>query len=257
MIIDILNLIGRSVMLACSVAGKFFVFFITTIKTLFSTKPKFSKILRQMESIGVDSLTIVMLTGTFAGAVLAFQSYIGFKRFGAVDFIGPLVALSLTRELGPVLTGLMVTGRAGSAMTAEIGTMNITEQIDALRTLCLNVYQYLIVPRMLASTIILPFLSLFTSILGIIGGYFISVYVLNLNGEQYLAGIRRYLEFSDIFNGLVKSCIFGLLLSWVGAYKGFYARGGARGVGKATTECVVVASILILAANYFLTSLLF
>lgn len=257
MVIEFLNVIGRAFIHGCEIAGNFLLFFVHAITTLFTTKPKVSKILRQMENVGVDSLTIVMLTGTFAGAVLAFQSYIGFKRFGAIEFLGPVVALSLTRELGPVLTGLMVTGRAGSAMTAEIGTMNITEQIDALRTLCINVHQYLIVPRMLASTIILPFLSLFSSILGIAGGYFIAVYVLNLNGEQYLAGIRRYLEFTDIFNGLLKSCVFGLLLSWVGAYKGFYARGGARGVGKATTESVVVASILILAANYFLTSMLF
>lgn len=257
MITQFLNVVGKLLIKSCEVAGNFALFLVNAVKTLISTKPKLSKLLRQMESIGVDSLTIVMLTGAFAGAVLAFQSYIGLKRFGTVEFIGPLVALSLTRELGPVLTGLMVTGRAGSAMTAEIGTMNITEQLDALRTLCINVYQYLIVPRMLASTLILPFLSLFTSFVGIIGGYVISVYVLNLNGEQYVSGIKRYLELSDITNGLIKSCFFGLILSWVGSYKGFYARGGARGVGQATTQSVVVASILILIANYFLTALLF
>lgn len=210
-----------------------------------------------MEHIGVDSLAIVMLTGLSSGAVLAFQSYIGFKRFGAEEFIGPVVALSLTRELGPVLTGLMVTGRAGSAMTAEIGTMRITEQIDALQTLRLNVFQYLITPRLVATTIILPFLALFTMIIGVIGGYIIATMVLGLNGVQFIKGIQRYVELSDVTKGLFKSAVFGLILSWVGSYKGYIAHGGARGVGIATTQSVVIGSIMILIANYFLTAILF
>ncbi len=210
-----------------------------------------------MEHIGVGSLSIILLTGAFSGAVLALQSYIGFKRFGAEDFIGPVVALSLTRELGPVLTGLMVTGRAGSSIAAELGTMQITEQIDALKTLTININQYLMVPRILASTLILPLLALFSMIFGILGGYIISVYALGLNGEQFITQIQTFVELKDIVGGLIKSSVFGLILSWVGCYKGYYTTGGAKGVGIATTESVVLSSILILISNYFLAALLF
>ena len=210
-----------------------------------------------MKHIGVDSFVIIFLTGAFSGAVLALQSYIGFKRFGAEEFIGPVVALSLIREMGPVLTGLMVTGRAGSSIAAELGTMQITEQVDALKTLCINVKQYLIVPRILGGTLILPFLTAFSMIFGIVGGYIISVYVLGLNGEQYISGIRTFVEFSDITGGLIKSSVFGLILTWVGCYKGYHTHGGAKGVGISTTESVVVSSILILISNYFLAALLF
>ncbi|MGB8467689.1 MAG: ABC transporter permease [Candidatus Babeliales bacterium] len=252
-----LDTMGRVVLDRCNAVGQFVLFLATVLQISVSTRPKFNKILYQMDRIGVGSCLIVVLTGTFAGAVLAFQSYIGFKRFGSEDLIGPLVALSMTRELGPVLTGLMVTGRAGSAIAAEIGTMQITEQIDALRTLSIDIWQYLMVPRMFASVFILPFLTIFTMICGIIGGYIIAVYALHLNGEQYLQGIARYLEFSDIKNGLIKSAVFGLILSWVGCYKGYRTQGGARGVGIATTQAVVISSVIILIANYFLTALLF
>ena len=158
--------------------------------------------------------------------------------------------------MGPVLTGLMVTGRAGSAITAEIGTMQITEQIDALRTLRISVFQYLVVPRIFAGTFILPFLTIFAMIFGIVGGYVVCVYVLELSPEDYRNSIRTYVELSDIRGGLIKSSVFGLILSWVGTYKGYYTRGGAQGVGIATTQSVVTSSIMILTANYFLTKLL-
>lgn len=257
MIIAFVDFIGTKAIAVCNVVGIFTLFFLQAAAILFSTKLQLRKVFTQMEHIGVNSLLISMLTGIFGGAVLAFQSYIGFKRFGGEEFIGPVVALSMIRELGPVLTGLMVTGRAGSAMTAEIGTMRITEQIDALRTLRINVFQYLIVPRIVASTIILPFLTIFTMILGIIGGYFIATIVLELNGEEFISGIRKYVELSDITNGLIKSGFFGLILSWVGSYKGFYAGGGSQGVGIATTKSVVISSVMILIANYFLTAILF
>lgn len=257
MIIAFIDFVGTKAIAACDVIGSFVLFFFKTVTTLLSTRLGVHKLFTQMEHIGVNSLLISMLTGVFSGAVLAFQSYIGFKRFGGEEFIGPVVALSITRELGPVLTGLMVTGRAGSAMTAEIGTMRITEQIDALRTLRINVFQYLIVPRVLAGTIILPFLTLFTMLLGIMGGYCIATFVLELNGQEFITGIQKYLELSDVTNGLVKSSVFGLILSTVGSYKGFYAHGGAQGVGIATTESVVASSVMILIANYFLTAILF
>jgi len=257
MILQFINYIGSLTLHICHLFGNFTLFLLKTVKTTVSTRLKIKKLLTQMEHIGVNSLIIVILTGAFAGAVLALQSYIGLKRFGSLEFIGPLVALSMTRELGPVLTGLMVTGRAGSAIAAEIGSMRITEQIDALRTLCINVNQYLIVPRILAGTIILPFLALFTMGFGIIGGYVIAVYVLHLNGVEYISNVRKYVELSDITNGLIKSAVFGLILTWVGTYKGYYTWGGAKGVGIATTQSVVISSIMILIANYFLTALLF
>jgi len=209
-----------------------------------------------MFRIGVESSTIAILTGSFAGMVFALQIYVGFERVGGVQFIGAIVAQAMVRELGPVLTGLMVTGRAGSAITAEIGTMCITEQIDALKTLRINIYQYLVVPRLIAGTIILPFLTTFAMICGIIGGYLVCTYVLELSPEDYINSIKEYVEWADIRGGLIKSAAFGFILTWVGTYKGFYTRGGARGVGNATTQSVVTSSILILMANYFLTKML-
>lgn len=251
------TIVGRSALALCEKIGLFGLFLLRTVQTLFSTRLKVHAFFAQMERIGVGSAVIVILTGSFAGAVLAFQSYIGFKRFGGEDLLGPLIALSMARELGPVLTGLMVAGRAGSAIAAEIGTMQITEQIDALKTLSINIWRYLMVPRVLAGTVVLPFLTLFTVMCGIVGGYVIAVYVLHLNGEIYLQGIRRYLELDDITNGLIKAAAFGLILTWVGCFKGFYTTGGARGVGISTTQAVVISSVLILVANYFLTALLF
>lgn len=256
MFIKLVNFIGSSTLAISEGLGSFTLFFGKALKTIFTTKPKFSKLFTQMERIGVDSLAIVILTGSFTGMVFALQSYIGFQRVGGEQFIGSVVALGMIRELGPVMTGLMVTGRAGSAIAAELGTMRITEQIDALRTLCIDSFQYLVVPRILGATIILPFLTLFSMLCGIIGGYVVCVYVLSLSPEDYINGIKSYVELSDIRGGLIKSAIFGLILSWVGTYKGFYTWGGARGVGIATTQSVVTGSILILVSDYFLTKLL-
>src|SRR5581483_3301193 len=199
---------------------------------------------------------IVVLTGSFTGMVFALQSYIGFQRVGGEQFIGAVVALGMIRELGPVLTGLMVTGRACSAIAAEIGTMQITEQIDALKTLRVNPFQYLVVPRILGGTIIMPFLTLFSMIFGIVGGYFICTYVLELSPEDYINSIKSYVELADITGGLKKATAFGLILSWVGCYKGYTTSGGARGVGISTTQSVVQSSIMILISNYFLTKML-
>ncbi len=256
MILSIIQLVGREAIKVCNTFGSFSLFFLDVLKTLFTSIPSVKKLLAQMKSIGVDSLTIILLTGASSGAVLALQTYFGFRKFGAEEFIGPIVAFSLTRELGPVLTGLMVAGRAGSAIAAELGTMQITEQIDALKTLSIDVNKYLMIPRILGGTIILPFLAVFSMICGIAGGYLICVYHLHLNGEQYLSGIRIYLELSDITGGLIKASVFGFILSIIGCYKGFSTNGGAKGVGISTTQSVVTSSILILIANYFLTAFL-
>jgi phospholipid/cholesterol/gamma-HCH transport system permease protein len=255
-ITQFLDYLGLTFLDICEALGDFALFLLKSIKTIFTTRPKIDKAFFQMNRIGVESFNIAVLTGTFTGMVFALQSYIGFQRVGGEQFIGAVVALGMIRELGPVLTGLMVTGRAGSAIAAEIGTMEITEQVDALKTLRINVFQYLIVPRMVAGTIILPFLTLFAMIFGIIGGYIVCVYILQLSPEDYQASIRNYVEMHDVVGGLIKASVFGFVLATVGCYKGYYTHGGAQGVGISTTKSVVTSSVLILISNYFLTKLL-
>jgi phospholipid/cholesterol/gamma-HCH transport system permease protein len=214
-------------------------------------------IFRQMEAIGVYSVPVVLITAISTGMVLALQSHTGFKRFEAESLVGTVVALSMTRELGPVLTGLIVAGRAGAAMAAELGTMRVTEQIDALSTMAANPVKYLIVPRFLAGMIMLPVLTVFADVIGIAGGYFVSVQVLDVNPVVYLRRTYDYLEFEDIYGGLLKAMVFGILIAVVSCYKGFNAEGGAEGVGKATTGAVVISSMLILISDYFMTAMLF
>jgi phospholipid/cholesterol/gamma-HCH transport system permease protein len=256
MILRFVDLIGAYTIKLCTLLGVFTLFLWRAFMAILTKRPQFHKFFFQANKIGVDSIIIVVLTGTFSGMVFALQSYIGFQRVGGEQFIGAVVALGLIRELGPVLTGLMVTGRAGSAIAAEIGTMRITEQIDALVTLRIDTFQYLVVPRILAGITMVPILAALAMFFGIAGGYGICVYVLNLSPEDYMTSIRTYVELSDIRGGLIKSSVFGLILTWVGTYKGFYTQGGARGVGEATTQSVVLASIMILIANYFLTKML-
>jgi phospholipid/cholesterol/gamma-HCH transport system permease protein len=255
-ILALVDTLGKRAIGLCDSIGAFVLFFIKFLRTLFSTRLLMSKLFFQMNQIGVDSFNIVVLTGTFTGMVFALQSYIGFQRVGGEQFIGAVVALGLVRELGPVLSGLMVAGRAGSAVTAELGTMRITEQIDALTTLRINPFQYLIVPRILGGFVIMPFLTIFSMIFGIVGGYVICVHVLGLSPEDYVNSIKNYVELHDITTGLKKSAVFGLILSWVGCYKGYNTSGGARGVGISTTQSVVTSSIMILISNYFLTKML-
>ncbi len=256
MVVDFVNLIGSTVISFSSSIGVFVLFLTKAIRALLTNRLSFKKLISYMYSIGVESINIVVLTGTSTGMVFALQTYIGFQRVGGEQFLGAVVALGMIRELGPVLTGLMITGRAGSAIAAEIGTMNITEQLDALRTLQINIYQYLVVPRIIGSIIILPCMAIIAMMCGIVGGYIIAVHVLGLSPEDYTTSIRNFVELSDIKGGLIKSSVFGLILSWVGTYKGYYTKGGARGVGIATTQSVVLSSSLILISNYFLTKLL-
>ena len=255
--LNLVSVIGAKTLSYCSAIGRFSLFTGQFFRALFTKKLKVSKLFHQIERIGVNSLLISSITGFFAGAVLALQSYKGFHMFGGEDLIGPVVSLTMTRELGPVLTGLMVAGRCGSAIAAELGTMRITEQIDALKTLCINSYQYLIIPRILAATFILPLLTLFAMAFGIFGGWVIFVWVLGFNGEEYLTGIHEFVEMKDVVGGMIKASVFGFILSSVGSYKGFFTRGGAKGVGLATTESVVVSSIIIIISNYFLAVIIF
>lgn len=218
---------------------------------------RLGNVLRQMEAIGVNSLPVVLITSLFTGATLALQSMTGFARFNAEELVGTVVALAMTRELGPVLTAVFVAGRVGSGMAAELGTMRVTEQIDALQTMAVSPVHYLVVPRLWGGVLMLPVLTVMADFMGILGGYFVSVVLLGNNSHIYVRRTVDYLELSDIYTGLVKAAVFGTIVALIGCYQGFYASGGAEGVGKATTRAVVVASMMILLANYILTTIFF
>jgi len=214
-------------------------------------------VLRQILDIGYFSLPVVGLTAVFTGMVLALQSYTGFSRFEAEGAIASIVVLSVTRELGPVLAGLMVAGRVGAAIAAEIGTMRVTEQIDALTTLSTNPFKYLVAPRLIAATVTLPILVLVADIIGVMGGYVVSIHKLGFNPTSYLANTFDILEVMDVVSGLVKAAVFGFLIALMGCYHGYHSKRGAQGVGQATTYAVVSGSILILTFNYIVTEMFF
>lgn len=257
MLVNFLEIVGKKTVEACDIFGDIGLFVYETLDSMLGSRIKFRKVFYQMNYIGVNSIGVVMLVGMTIGAAIALQSYIGLERFGATQFIGPIVYIGMTREFGPVFTAIMVIGRAGSAMTSEIGTMRITEQIDALQTLCIDTKQYLVVPRLIAGTFILPFLSIFCTMFGIMAGYVVSVYVLGINSEIYYQAIIENVEISDIINGLIKAIVFGFLLTVITTYKGFYAKGGAQGVGIAITQSVVYSILTIVVADYILTALMF
>ncbi|MDE0202111.1 MAG: ABC transporter permease [Rhodospirillaceae bacterium] len=252
-----LQAIGHGVLALFGAIGRLSLFALEA--TSHCARPPFYPrlLLRQMVEIGFYSLPVVGLTGLFAGMVLALQSYTGFSRFSAESTIPTVVVLSITRELGPVLAGLMVAGRVGAAMAAEIGTMRVTEQIDALTTLSTNPHKYLIVPRLLAGLLMLPFLVLVTDIIGVGGGYLVSVFKLGFNPDAYINNTLEYLEVMDVASGLVKAAVFGYLIALMGCYHGFHSKGGAQGVGKATTNAVVTGAILVLIFNYIITEAFF
>lgn len=212
---------------------------------------------RALMEIGYYSLPVVALTAVFTGMVLALQSYVGFSRFDSSSVIASVVVLSLTRELGPVLAGLMVAGRAGSAIAAEMGTMRVTDQIDALTTLATDPIRYLVTPRLLAGVIALPLLVVIADILGVAGGFLVSTIRLGFEPNAYLRNTLTYLHADDVVSGLVKAAVFGFIIALMGCFHGYRSRGGAQGVGGATTAAVVSASILILALDYLLTQAFF
>ena len=213
--------------------------------------------LRQFLDIGYYSLPVVGLTAIFTGMVLALQSYTGFQRFEAESAIATIVVLSIVRELGPVLAGLMVAGRVGAAMAAELGTMRVTEQIDALTTLSTDPYRFLIMPRLVGGLLMLPLLVIVANCIGVMGGYLVATMKLGFGSVEYLNNTFRYLETGDIVSGLTKAAVFGFIVALMGCYHGFNSERGAQGVGVATTRAVVTASILILTANYFVTEIFF
>ncbi|MFH1148170.1 MAG: ABC transporter permease [Pseudomonadota bacterium] len=249
--------IGRRTIGGLYQMGGMTIMLVNALSWAFIPPLRIRNILKQMEFIGVKSVFIVILTGAFTGGVLALQSYYAFRKFGGESLLGATVALSMTRELGPVLTALMITARAGSSMAAELSAMRVTEQIDALAVMAINPVKYLIVPRILAGIIVVPILTVMDDFVGIVGGYLVGVRLLGINEGVFINKMVELVELSDIFNGLFKSLCFGIILTLIGCYKGYNASGGAEGVGRATTEAVVIASVSILVGDYILTSLLF
>ncbi|MCD6328413.1 ABC transporter permease [bacterium] len=217
----------------------------------------FRNLLKQMEFIGVKSAIMVMLTGGFTGMVLALQTHHGLKPVGAGAYIGIVVTLGMFRELGPVLTSMMVAARAGSSMAAELASMRVTEQIDALHTLAVEPIQYLIVPRIWAGIIMVPILTGIANFFGILGGYAVSVYLLRVNPVLFTRNAILFSDVDDLFNGLIKAAVFGLILTLISCFTGYYAKGGAEGVGRATTTAVVSTTMLIIASDYFMTAIMF
>jgi phospholipid/cholesterol/gamma-HCH transport system permease protein len=237
--------------------GRFFMLLWRTLT--WTVRPPYDvrELIRQMVRVGVDSTPVVLLTATFTGAVMALQTFSTLKRVNAEGYVGTLVALSMVRELGCVLGALVLAGRSGSAMGAELGTMRVTEQIDALEVLATDPVHYLVVPRVWATTIMLPLLVGLADIVGIVGGYIVAVVLLGANPVSYVENTFRFMDVGDVSSGLIKAAVFGLLIAVIGCQQGYYARGGAEGVGRATTRSVVLASMAILISDFFLTKILF
>ena len=249
--------VGAAFLTFLAATGRLVLFAGMSLATAFTPPFYPGVLLRQMVSIGYFSLPVVGLTAVFTGMVLALQSYTGFSRFSAEGAVATVVVLSVTRELGPVISALMVAGRVGAAIAAEIGTMRVTDQIDALTTLSTDPLRYLVLPRLLAGVITLPMLVLVADIIGVFGGYLVGVYKLGFNPQAYLNGTWQHLETMDLVSGLVKAAVFGFIIALMGCYQGYHSRGGAQGVGQATTYAVVSASILILLVDYLITAAFF
>ncbi|MBI2179180.1 MAG: ABC transporter permease [Candidatus Tectomicrobia bacterium] len=244
--------LGRQALDFTAEAGRMGIFLAASVGWLLLPPYRFSLLLRQMLFVGAGSLSIVLLTGLFTGMVLALQGFYTLQKFGSEGLLGPAVALSLVRELGPVLTALVVAGRAGSAMAAEIGIMVITEQVDALQSMAVNP-----IHRLLAGVLAFPLLGSLFNVVGIFGGYLVGVQLLGLSAGTYFGEMEAKMDLADIVGGAEKSLVFGLLVTWICCYKGYTCGHGAEGVGRATTSAVVLSSVMILVGDYFLTSVLF
>jgi phospholipid/cholesterol/gamma-HCH transport system permease protein len=236
--------------------GEIILFFFATVRQGIKPPYRVRLIFQQLEFVGVGSLFIILLTGIFTGAVFTLQSVSAFAKFSAQSLVGATVTLALTRELAPVLTSLMVTGRVGSAMATELGTMRVTEQIDAMEVMAIDPVSYLVVPRVIAGAVMVPVLTMIFDFVGVVGSYLVGVLYNGIDEGAFLSRIQRWLEPADIFQGLIKAFVYGIVITLVGCYKGFNAGGGARGVGQATTDAVVIGSISIFILNYFLTAIM-
>ena len=249
--------LGRAVLGALQGVGAVVLFALEGVSHLFRP-PFYGRLfLRQVVEIGYFSLPVVALTAFFTGMVLALQTYTGFARFNAEGAVANVVVLSITRELGPVIAGLMVAGRIGAAFAAEIGTMRVTDQVDALTTLSTNPMKYLVAPRLLAGTVALPFLVIIADTLGVMGGWLIGTAKLGFSSAGYLRATLDFMQTMDVVSGLVKASVFGFVIALMGCWCGYNSRGGAQGVGAAATSAVVISSILILALDYIITEMFF
>lgn len=254
-IVESISNFGRTVLKGISDFGAYWVFFANIVYQAITPPYRFGLIVKQIYQIGAQSFAVVALVGGFTGAVLAVQGEYTLSQFGATAYIGSATALSLIRELGPVLTALMVNGRAGSAITAELGIMKISEQVDALRSMAVNPISYLMVPRLIAGVISVPLLTAIFITVGIAGGYFVSVGTLGISSGTFVSQMVQSVHLDDIVSGFVKSIFFGLCVSWIACYKGWTCGYGAVGVNRATTSSVVTSSVVILVLDYFLTSI--
>ncbi|MBU6299399.1 MAG: ABC transporter permease [Alphaproteobacteria bacterium] len=254
---NIFRAVGRVTLAFLREIGRLAVFTADAVSSIVRPPIYWMLLLKQIMRIGYFSLPVVGLTAFFTGGALALQIYIGGNRYGAESFVPQIVVLGITRELGPVIAGLMVAGRVAAAIAAELGTMRVTEQIDALTTLSTNPIKYLVVPRLLAAVISMPFLVAIGDSIGVFGGYVVATQSLGFTGSIYLKNTIDFMTFHDVMSGIYKAVVFGFIIALMGCYNGFHSKGGAQGVGTATTNAVVSASILILAANYILTNLLF
>ncbi|MDR1498869.1 MAG: ABC transporter permease [Rickettsiales bacterium] len=237
--------------------GKFVIFIFRSLKSIFSKRWYFRNVMEQFMDIGFYSLPVVAATAVFTGGVMALQTYAGCNRFGAESTVPTIVVLAITRELAPILVALMVAGRVSTSIAAQLGTMRVTEQIDALYTLSTSPYEYLILPRILAATVSMPILVLIADIIGIFGGTMASVLSLKFDLVVYLNNTVNFLKVEDVCSGLIKSVVFGFIIAICGCYHGFYSEGGSEGVGRATINAIVTASIAILLSNYLMTELFF
>ena len=254
---NFLRTLGKPLVKFIISLGDLVLFILKTVHHALTPPFYFKNFIKQIMDIGFYSLPVVGLTTIFAGMVIAMQSYSGFGGMGAESMVADVVLISVTRELAPVLSALMVAGRIGAAMAAEIGTMKVTEQIDALVTLSTNPFKYLFAPRLWAGFVILPFLVLFGDVIGIFGGYIIAVYKLGFNPANYVNATLDFLQMLDIETGVAKAAVFGFIIALMGCYNGYKSKGGAQGVGEATTNAVVSSSILILIFNYLITEIFF
>ncbi|WP_158918515.1 ABC transporter permease [Caulobacter sp. S45] len=246
--------IGASTLDLLQSAGRLAIFAVQGVAAMFAPPFFGRQLFRQFYSIGFYSLPVVGLTAVFTGAALALNIYTGGARFNAEQIMPQIVALGITRELGPVLAALMLAGRVSAAIAAEIGAMRATEQIDALQTLSTDPYRYLIAPRLTAGIVTMPLLTLAGDIIGVAGGWLVAVATLRFNSDLYIRNTWSFLQSWDVISGLIKGCVFGFIIALMGCYHGFNSSGGARGVGRSTTNAVVSAAILVFACDYVLTS---
>jgi phospholipid/cholesterol/gamma-HCH transport system permease protein len=256
MINAFLENIGRKVMAALENCGRIVILTAEVFYHL-PRRPNMRHVIQQMAHLGVDSLPIVLLTLLFTGMVMTVQTASEFIKYGAQSSVGGVVVIAMGRELAPVLTGVVIAGRGGAAITAEIGSMKVTEQIDALRVMATNPIAYLVVPRFLACVLMTPLLVVFANVIGTIGGYLVAALYAGISSFTYLHSIKVFAGITDITGGLVKAMVFGGIVALIGCYKGLTADQGAEGVGRATTGSVVSSMIAIFIANYFLSLLLF